>query len=144
MAEHLNDLARRVQLDPFFLASALAIYARSEGLDDAALAARLGCLPETLTVLHLCRRPHPDARFGHEIATIAARFSVSAELLATVVRRADALEAMRGPDAVGASGLGERGTLIAARDRAPDGDALGRSGPYATPAIEPANGEEAP
>ena len=114
MAGHLDDLARRVQVDPFFLASALAIYARSEGIDDAVLAAHLGCPPETLTMLRLCRRPHPDERFAREITTIAERFPVGAEALAMVVRRADALDAMRETDA------GERGTLIAARDREPN------------------------
>ena len=144
MAEHLNELARRVASDTFFLASALAVYARSEGLDDAALAARLGCQPEALTMLHLCRRPQSGARFGPDIAAIAARFSVGAELLATVVRRADALEAMRGSGATHVAGLSERGTLIAARDRAPDGDGRARSDAHAAPATEPADGEGAP
>lgn len=144
MAEHLDELARRMQLDPFFLAAALAGYARSEGLGEAALAARLGCPPGTLTMLRLCRRPQPGARFGREIATIADRFSVSAELLATMVRRADALEAMRDVDAVGMPGAGDRGTLIAARDREPDWDARARFDPHVTPAIEPTDGEEAP
>ena len=144
MAEHLDELARRMHADPFFLASALTAYARSEGLDEAALAARLGCPAGTLTMLRLCRRPQAGARFGREIATIAGRFSVSAELLASIVRRADALEAMRDVDATGIPGAGDRGTLIAARDRLPDGDARARSDPRATPATEPANGEEAP
>ena len=144
MAEHLDELARRMHADPFFLASALAIYARSEGLDEAALAARLGCRPGTLTMLRLCRRPQAGARFGREIATIAGRFSVSAELLATVVRRANALEAMREVNALGMPGASDRGTLIAARDREPDRNARARSGPHVTPAIEPADGEAAP
>jgi hypothetical protein len=43
--------------DPFFLGSALAAYQRRHGLDDDGLAAVLGCAPDVLTQLRLCRRP---------------------------------------------------------------------------------------
>jgi hypothetical protein len=50
-------LAARVSREPFFLGSALAAYQRRHGLDDAGLAALLGCDVAALTDLRLCRRP---------------------------------------------------------------------------------------
>ena len=57
MNNPLDRLARRVEEDPFFLASLLAEYARAEGLDDLALAQALDCEPEALTGIRLCRAP---------------------------------------------------------------------------------------
>lgn len=111
MVDHLARLARRVQDDPFYLASALAAYARSESLDDAALAAYLGCTPDTLQRLRLCRAPRTDPiGFRADIELVAGRFGVDPTLLADVVRRASALRAFRRDTGI------HRGALIAARD----------------------------
>jgi hypothetical protein len=53
----LEALAERASQDPFFLGSLLAAHQRRHGLDDGALAAALGCAPEVLVRLRLCRRP---------------------------------------------------------------------------------------
>ena len=86
---HLEDLARRVESDPFFLACVLNDYARSEKLDDAALAAALGCDSETLTMVRLCRAPEPD-RFREDIDQVVARFGVNRGVLEEAVRRGQA------------------------------------------------------
>lgn len=111
MANRLDALARRVQDDPDFLASALADYARSEGLSDAELAARLGCDVRQLSKLRLCRRPRlePDA-LQQDVTRIALAFSLDETVLLEAVRRADALSALRTSDA-------QAGLLMAARDR---------------------------
>lgn len=115
MSERLQLLARRVQDDSYFLASALADYAQSEDLDDRGLARVLKCSVETLPALRLCRRPRADpAYFGNDIATIALRLHVDAVTLAQVVRRADVLVALR------QAATSERGILMAARDRQDD------------------------
>ncbi len=112
MASRIDILARRVQSDPFFLASALADYARSEGLDEQGLAVVLGCPVETLGPLRLCRRPRPEpALFRQDIDRIASRFDVKIDVLAEAVRRSDALSSMR------RGAKNERGLLMAARDR---------------------------
>jgi hypothetical protein len=112
MSERLDALARRVQADPAFLAAALADYARSERLNERALAATLGCSPETLTPLRLCRRPRADpGAFRADVERIAARFGIRPAVLAQVLRRADVLAGMREPE------LSDRGLLLAARDR---------------------------
>ena len=60
MTSPLDRMAQRAEADPFFLASLLALYAGSEQLDDAGLAAALGCPVETLTDVRLCRAPRPQ------------------------------------------------------------------------------------
>lgn len=116
MADRLARFARRVEGDPFFLASALAAYARTEALDDAGLAAALSCDPSALTPLRLCRRPRPEpAAFRADVDRIAARFGADPGALAQIVRRADALATWR--DAPPAAGRDDAGLLAAARDR---------------------------
>ncbi len=116
MVSRINELASRVQSDPFFLASALADYARSEGLDERGLARRLGCPLETLGPLGLCRRPRPEpVLFRQDTGRITSRFGVKAEVLAEVVRRSNALSVMQ------RGAKSERGLLMAARDRKDSG-----------------------
>jgi hypothetical protein len=118
MFSRLAALALRVRDDPFFLASALAVYAESETMDDEQLAAQLGCPVATLVSLRLCRRPRPEPpTFRRDVDLIAARFGLHADVLAAVVRRADAVTALR-REATGAEGV-----LMAARDRPADGNA---------------------
>ena len=115
MSERIDALARRVRDDPFFLASALQDYARSERLDRQALADVLACPVEALAPLGLCRRPRPDPPlFRRDVDRIAARFGSDADALAEIVRRADALAGLR------RAATGERGLLMAARDREED------------------------
>ncbi|MGI8912719.1 MAG: hypothetical protein ACR2JY_02830 [Chloroflexota bacterium] len=115
MTSALPALAQRVRDDPFFLASALMIYAESEAMDDQQLAAQLGCTTEALAPLRLCRRPRPEPpQFRQDVDVIAARFGLRADVLATAVRRADAVTALR------QVAEGAQGTLVAARDRQGD------------------------
>lgn len=114
MSERVAALARRVADDPFFLAGALAAYARAEGLNDERLAARLGCTVSQLAAIRLCRKPQGAAReFQHDVARIAERFQIDGMVIAEAVRLGDALRA-----------LGELeqddGLLMAARDRDAD------------------------
>jgi hypothetical protein len=114
MNPHLAHLAERVVDAPDFLACALAEYARSERLDDAALAERLGCSVVTLTQLRLCRMPRTEPPlFWQDVEKIAARFSVNAEALAEVVRRGQVLINLRNVE-IGRTQ--EPGFLMAARD----------------------------
>ena len=111
MSEAIAALARRLRGDPFFLASALEEYARSEQLTWGALSDVLRCPEETLAPLALCRRPRSDdASFWDDTTRIAERFEVSAGTLGDILRRADALDAWRG-------GTEDAAWLQAARDR---------------------------
>jgi hypothetical protein len=113
MNRYMTHLAGRVADAPDFLACALAEYARSERLDDAALSARLGCSAETLTHLRLCRMPRGQAPlFWQDVERIADRFSVDAQVLAEIARRGQSLRSLKvegGPKQA-------PGFLLAARD----------------------------
>lgn len=112
MTERLTALAQRVRHDEYFLASAMAEYARSENLEAAGLAMLLNCSSETLDRLRLCRRPRSTAHlFQADVDRIATRFGIRAETLAEIVRRADALLVLRSASA------SEDSLLAAARDR---------------------------
>ncbi len=112
MSDPLIGLAARVAGDPFFLAAALAGYARSEGLGDAALAARLGCTVELLPLVRLCRAPRGDARGRREdVAAITAHFGLDERALMVAVKRAAVLAQFQAAAGDGAGGL------MAARDR---------------------------
>ena|SRR5438067_34888 len=118
MSFNLERLAQRVSDDPYFLAAVLHAYAIGEGLDDTALAAKLGCRPAALTRLRLCRAPRPAAPFfWQDVQRIATSCAVNPESLAEVVRRGQSLMGMRGAAADPASGA--PGTLLAARDGPP-------------------------
>jgi hypothetical protein len=115
MSKHLKKLANRAQDDGFFLGCLLKLYATSESLDDAKLAAKLGCPPNVLTPLRLCRAPGVLAmEFQKDVKQIAARFSLNRQALSEAVRRGQAILNMR------EDREGSRGTLMAARDKEPE------------------------
>ncbi len=108
--------AERAGRHPFYLSASLLAYARSEGLDDAGLAASLGCDLDTLPALLLCRRPTGGgAVFRADVEAIAARFGIDAGRLARLIRDADVLVSLQGA----ATDRNDRngGLLAAARDR---------------------------
>ena len=119
MSDALESLARRVMTDPFFLAAPLARYAETQQMDDAALAAHLGCAPETLTGLRLCRNPPPEPpRFGQDVERIAAHFGLDPDRLVQVRRSGQALLHLSRP--AGAAAEETPGYLMAARDEEPE------------------------
>lgn len=108
--QRIDGFAWRVRRDPYFLASAMEDYAGSEGLDGAGLASALGCRVEELGPLGLCRRPRPGREwFADDVRRIAGRFRLAEDRLAEVVRRSEALIAMREAEA--------EDVVAAARDR---------------------------
>jgi hypothetical protein len=121
----LARAAGRAERDPFFVASALAGYRELAGMTNAELAAWLGGRSGTITRLALCRRPDEDsAMYGDDVKRIASYAGVDAGRLATLLRAAANLEAMR---------AGSPASLLAARDRGQDegpnpatGDVAGR------------------
>jgi hypothetical protein len=113
MSAALDHLAARVATDPLFLASALAEYARSEGLDDDGLATALGCARTNLTKLRLCGAPQPDPeKFRADVLAIAERFGIEPSTLTVIVRRGQSLTRLR----AGQTGGVDPGFLLAARD----------------------------
>jgi hypothetical protein len=111
MAEPLENLARRLEDDPFFLACPLKLFAESAGLAEREVATQLRCSVETLVRVRLCRAPLPEAeQFRNEIARIAETYQVDALALTDAVRRGQAIWHLRQGQAGGTR------TLLAARD----------------------------
>ena len=109
--------ASRAAGRPAFLAFARADSAAAEGLDDAALAARLGCPPDVLAHVRLCRTPPADPDgFRAAVERISAKFGVHLRPLGDAVRLGQTVAALANqPDAAPT----EAGHLLAARDRPP-------------------------
>ena len=92
----LARAAARAEGDPFFLAAALAAYRADAELDNAALAAELGCAESALPRLSLCRWPRGDSpMFREDVNRIAAYTGVNAARLARLLRAVDAASALR-------------------------------------------------
>ena len=113
MSRPLERLAERVADDPAFLASSLALFARSQAMNDEQLADHLGCPRDRLAELKLCRAPRPaGAAFRDDVQEIAAHFALSADRLGAAVRRGQALLTLRRHQ--------PGGFLMAARDAEED------------------------
>jgi hypothetical protein len=74
--------------DRWFLSAALTDYQDRHRLDDAALAAELGCDPAALVRLRLCRMPRPGPAAEEDIAAIAGRSGIDGAALRRVVTEA--------------------------------------------------------
>jgi hypothetical protein len=109
MTNPLDALARRVENEPFFLASTLVLFARSEGLDEGALCRFLHCPPESFAMLRLCRTPEEDpTSIQRDVKRIAEHFGADVDALTEAVRRGQTLQRLQQAAA--------SGTLLAARD----------------------------
>ena len=81
---HLEQLARRLESDPYFVAYWLSKFAGARALDDAALGTFLGVDPDVLTLVKLCRAPENAA----DIDNIAHRFHADRAALVAVMTEA--------------------------------------------------------
>ncbi len=106
-------LAARASVDPFFLGFRLAEFAARESLDDAALAARLGCDVATLAHIRVCRAPRTEssAVFGEDVTCVATKFGLNVRALAEATKLVPSaiVRDVTNPEPAGA--------VLAARDR---------------------------
>ena len=110
----LGALLRQVAGDERFVGWALACIGPA---DPAALAARLGCPPQSLTRLALCLRPDDGSeRFAGDVRAIAAYAGCDPVALRDLLREVSAVRRLRAPAGADAADVG-RGLLLAARDR---------------------------
>jgi hypothetical protein len=119
----LRHAAQRAEHQPFFVASALAAYRALHNLNETELAAFLGCTPEALPRLALCRLPDASTpRFRPEVERIASFSGVNSLHLAILLRDVDSTTALRRLTQSQRQ-TPEQGFLLAARDRPQETDA---------------------
>jgi hypothetical protein len=122
MSNHLENMARRLEGDPFFLACPLKLFQVSEGLSEEALVTSLGCSKDSLASIRLCRAPAAEEdSFQDDIGRIATKFSLNGDALAEAIRRGQALYHMARKET-------KSGTLLAARDGDAQDEADGNQG----------------
>lgn len=107
----LRRAARRARARPEFLGWVLARYEDLEEIGGASLRERLRVPAEDWPRLQLCLRPRADA-FLPDLTQIARAFGIDTSALAAVIRRVDAVEAVRTR-----AQPGRPGSLLAARTR---------------------------
>jgi len=94
----LAAAAKRTANDPMFMGFLLASHRRG-GFNLADIATEFGMNEASIVALALCRCPRQSPElFAKDVYAIAAHSGVSAERIAAVVRRADALAALRSGD----------------------------------------------
>jgi len=138
-----KSLAQRLETDPRFMAHAMELYRRQEGVEIEELAQSLGLLPEMMARLALCLRP--DARspqFAEQVREIADYTLADEAQLANLLRQVSGLEKLGRIQQTPAAGDAEEasaplmpGLLAVARDRDDEEEAQ-------TPPDEPVKRED--
>jgi hypothetical protein len=106
----LDRLVQLAQERPTLLAGPLQLYKEQEGLDDQQLAAMLGCEPEAIPRLALCKRPRPALHFREDVERIATFIHADMLQLAMLIRALESREALSHRHGTA------RPSLLAARD----------------------------
>ena len=80
-------IARLASDDPFYLGWHLARYSEMRGMSMTELGRELGCLPEAVNSISMCRAPRSEPpHFRSDIERVADRFQVKADRLMRIVR----------------------------------------------------------
>jgi len=114
----LKLAASRAAESDYFLAKVLRAYEKFEKLTSAETARHLGCTPETLIRLALCRRPYSGdpGRFKDDVNRIAEHFGLDVAKIANLVRYVDTMESLSESPQL-TSVVSDRGILLTARDQ---------------------------
>ena len=81
-----RKMASLASRDPFYLGWHLVSYSEMTGMSMAEVGMELGCLPETVDSISLCRAPRAEPHFREDVETVADRFQVRADKLAHILR----------------------------------------------------------
>ena len=83
----LLKMSHLASVDPFYMGWHLARYSALKGLSVSEMGKELGCLPETVHSMYLCRAPRSEPpHFRNDIERVADRFQVTAAKLMGIVR----------------------------------------------------------
>jgi hypothetical protein len=110
--EWLDRASVQAERYDWSLASLFARCLRGADASVDELVAELACDRQTMSLICLCRVPSSD-HFAEDVNKIADRFGLKPGLLASIIRRAIALDALRADDASEAMSS----QLLAARDK---------------------------
>lgn len=116
MNELILAASRRASKYGFFLAADIDYFRSLKSLNDQELSDFLGCQPDELPRLALCRKPRlVGTEFSKDVVRIAQAFGLKAERLAALIREVDVIRSLReaSPSVVEES---SPGFLMAARD----------------------------
>lgn len=114
-SETLLKISSLASRDDFYLGWHLARYSEMKGVSMAEVSEELGCLPEVVNSIALCRAPREDPpHFRNDIERVAERFQVRADRLMNMVRYARIASGESMP--------------LAARDREAEDEESGRDG----------------
>ncbi len=106
----LLKMSRFASNDPFYLGWYLGRYSEMREMSLAEVGMELGCLPETVNSISLCRAPRSESpHFRRDIERVADRFQVRSDRLMGIVRYVQ-IES-------------DESILLAARDRSAKEDA---------------------
>lgn len=115
--DDLRRLARRASEQPFFLGNIFSALALRDNIGNDDIATQLGCSPETLDKMKLCRAPLlDDAGFLGDVRRISDSFDVDFMQLMSIIKDAAITARMSG------HARRDSGWLMAARDREPQDD----------------------
>ena len=105
MTRKMASLASR---DSFYVGWHLVRYAEMTGMSMEEIGRELGCLPDAVDSMSLCRAPRAEPpHFRWDVEAVADRFQARADSLARIVRHVQVSS--------------DSGTLLAARDRGVEG-----------------------
>ncbi len=114
----LEAAAKRSTRADWMLGHAFERYLEIEGMTSSALAQKLGCTPDVLQWMSLCRRPVGDS-FAEQSEAVAQQFSVELRQLIRVLRHVEVITALNADSDEELAA--ENATIqLAARDRTHD------------------------
>lgn len=91
----LQYAARRAAQDRFFFSEYLIEFRIARGIAEDELAQLLGCSPDILPKLSLCRRPDSESpRFRTDVERIAVSFNIQPRCLLQIIREVETLRAL--------------------------------------------------
>jgi hypothetical protein len=110
--------AKRAAEEAFLLGYDLREYRELHEASQDELASVLGCAPEALVCLSLCRRPDPAAQsFRADVEQIALHCGVNSLKLAALLREVDSIRTIKQSPLPAPTTFAESGLSAAARDR---------------------------
>lgn len=87
-SDMLAKISSLASQDEFYLGWHLTRYSNMKGMTMTEVSEELGCLPEVVSSISLCRAPRAEPpHFQMDVERVAERFQIRADRLMNIVRR---------------------------------------------------------